>query len=92
MTNIAVTRRRLLAAGVSPLPEQRACRDRQVPALGGQNLTTEGSSVSGTLAWEKKDLGAFNMLLADNSPFRARLATTTSAKSTFKNAMLGHAD
>jgi len=34
-------------------------------------------------AWEKKDLGAFNILLADNLPLRARPATTHQ-QSTFK--------
>ncbi len=85
MTNIAVTRRRLLAAGVCTLAGAASLPgSASASALGGQNLTTEEIIRKWYLAWEKKDLGAFNMLLADNFTFSSAAGDDHISKSTFK--------
>jgi len=85
MTNIAVTRRCLLAAGVCTLAGAASLPgSASASALGGQNLTTEEIIRKWYLAWEKKDLGAFNMLLADNFTFSSAAGDDHISKSTFK--------
>jgi hypothetical protein len=81
MTRITVSRRNLLATGACALvgavslPGLASAR-----ALEGQNLTNEEIIRKWYAAWEKKDLGTFDSLLATTSLFRALPATTTSAR------------
>ena len=85
MTRIAVSRRNLLATGACALvgavtlPEPaRAGRS------GGQNLKNEEIIRKWYLAWEKKDLGTFNNLLADDFTFTSAAGDDHISKSTFK--------
>ena len=63
-----------------------------VRALGGQNLTNEEIIRSWYGAWEKKDLGISDTLLADNFTFSSAAGDDHISKINFQNAMLGHAD
>ena len=85
MTRIAVSRRNILAMGASALvgaaPLAGAARAR---ALGGENLTNEEIVREWYAAWEKKDLGTFDRLLADNFTFTSAAGDDHISKSTFK--------
>jgi ketosteroid isomerase-like protein len=52
--------------------------------LGGHDLTNEEIIRKWYAAWEKKDLGTFNMLLADNFTFSSAAGDDHISKSTFK--------
>src|SRR5215470_15656768 len=81
MTRIAVSRRNLLATGACALVGAAA-----LPGLAnaGQNLANEEIIHKWYAAWEKKDLGAFNALLADNFTFSSAAGDDHISKSTFK--------
>jgi ketosteroid isomerase-like protein len=80
-----VSRRNLLATGTCALlvavsPPGPA----SASALGGQNLTTEEIIRKWYAAWEKKDLGTFDFLLADNFTFTSAAGDDHISKSNFK--------
>ncbi len=85
MTRMTVSRRNLLAngvcaiAGVVSLPGSVSAR-----ALGGQNSPNEEIIREWYAAWENKDLGTFNTLLADNFTFSSAAGDDHISKSTFK--------
>jgi ketosteroid isomerase-like protein len=85
MTRTTVSRRNVLTAGTcallvaaSPPGPARAS------ALGEQNLTNEEIIRKWYAAWEKKDLGTFDILLADNFTFTSAAGDDHISKSTFK--------
>src|ERR1700737_2508016 len=85
MTRIRVSRRNLLATGAFALvgavslPGVESAR-----ALEGQNLTNEEIIRKWYAAWEKKDLGTFDSMLADNFTFSSAAGDDHISKSTFK--------
>jgi ketosteroid isomerase-like protein len=85
MTSATVSRRNLLATGTCALlvavslPEPASAS-----ALGGQNSTNEEIIRKWYAAWEKKDLGTFDILLADNFTFTSAAGDDHISKSTFK--------
>jgi len=85
MSRIAVSRRNLLAtgagalSGVVSLPGP-ACAS----ASGGQNLTSEEVVRRWYAAWEKRDWGPVDSLLADNFTFTSAAGDDHIGKSTFK--------
>jgi ketosteroid isomerase-like protein len=85
MTSIRVSRRNLLAAGAGALV---AAVGLPVPASasgpGGQNLTNEEVIRKWYAAWEKKDWGPVDRLLADNFTFTSANGDDHISKSTFK--------
>jgi ketosteroid isomerase-like protein len=80
-----MSRRNLLAMGASALvgaaPLAGGATAR---ALGGENLTNEEIVREWYAAWEKKDLGTFDRLLADNFTFTIAAGDDHISKSTFK--------
>ena len=85
MTRITVSRRNLLATGACALvgavslPGLASAR-----ASEGQNLTNEEIIRKWYAAWEKKDLGTFDSMLADNFTFSSAAGDDHISKSTFK--------
>jgi ketosteroid isomerase-like protein len=85
MARIAMPRRNLLAtgacalAGAVTLPGLARAR-----ALGEHDSTNEEIIRKWYAAWEKKDLGTFNSLLADNFTFSSAAGDDHISKSTFK--------
>jgi ketosteroid isomerase-like protein len=85
MTRSTVSRRNLLATGacalvgVVILPEPGGAS-----AFDGENLTNEEIIRKWYGAWEKKDLGTFDNLLADNFTFSSAAGDDHISKSTFK--------
>ena len=85
MTRITVSRRNLLASatcalvGAVTLPELASGA-----AWGGQNLTTEETVRRWYAAWDKKDWGPVDKLLADNFTFTSAAGDDHINKSTFK--------
>ena len=85
MTRITMPRRNLLATGACALvgavtlPGPARAR-----ALGGPDSTNEEIIRRWYAAWEKKDLDAFNMLLADNFTFTSAAGDDHISKSSFK--------
>ena len=70
MTRIAVSRRNLLATGASALVGVVSLLGpASASASGGQNLTNEEVVRKWYAAWEKKDWGPVDSLLADNLTF-----------------------
>src|SRR5205085_3608284 len=65
--------------GAVPLP-----RLASASSSGGQNLTNEAITRKWYGAWETKDLGTFNILLADNFTFTSAATDDHISKSTFK--------
>jgi len=85
MTRTEVSRRNLLATGVCALAGAVSLPGpARAIALGGQNLTNEEIIRKWYAAWEKKDLGTFNNLLADNFTFSSAAGDDHISKSTFK--------
>jgi ketosteroid isomerase-like protein len=85
METIAVSRRSLLATGGSALIGAAALpRMASAGASGAQNSANEEIIHKWYAAWEKKDLGAFNALLADNFTFSSAAGDDHISKSTFK--------
>jgi ketosteroid isomerase-like protein len=85
MTRIAVSRRNLLATGAGALV---AVMSLPAPAsastLGAQNLTNEGIVRKWYKAWEKKDWGPVDSLLAGDFTFSSAAGDDHISKSTFK--------
>jgi ketosteroid isomerase-like protein len=85
MKRITMPRRSLLATGACalvgavPLPGLTTAS-----ALGGHDLTNEEIIRKWYAAWEKKDLGTFNALLADNFAFSSAAGDDHISKSAFK--------
>jgi len=85
MTRITVPRRNLLATGACALVSAVALPGpARTGALGVPDLTNEEIIRKWYAAWEKKDLGTFNMLLADNFTFTSAAGDDHISKSTFK--------
>ena len=85
MTRMTVSRRNLLATGASALAGAvTLLRPARASASGAQNLTNEQIIRKWYAAWEKKDLGTFDMLLADNFTFTSADGDDHISKSTFK--------
>jgi ketosteroid isomerase-like protein len=85
MTRITVSRRNLLATGVCALAAVVSLPgSASATALGGQDLTNEEIVRKWYAAWEKKDLGTFNSLLADNFTFTSAAGDDHISKSAFK--------
>jgi ketosteroid isomerase-like protein len=84
MTRIAVSRRNLLAMGASALVGAAALPGAARARAGGENLTNEEIIREWYAAWEKKDLGTFDRLLADNFTFTSAAGDDHISKSTFK--------
>jgi ketosteroid isomerase-like protein len=85
MTRITMPRRNLLATvacaltGAVTLP-----RLARASASGGTDVTNEEIIRKWYAAWETKDLGTFNSLLADNFTFSSAAGDDHISKSTFK--------
>src|ERR1700686_2804837 len=85
MTRIAMPRRNLLATGACALVGAVTLPGlARASALGGPDLTNEEIIRKWYAAWEKKDLGTFNMLLADNFTFTSAAGDDHIGKRTFK--------
>ena len=85
MTRIAVSRRKLLEtgacamAGVAALPVTASARAGTGPSTPAEEIARKWYQ-----AWEKKDLGQFNVLAADNFTFTSAAGDDHISKSTFK--------
>ena len=85
MTRIKVLRRNLLAAGACALVGAVSLPGpASATALGGQNLTNEEVVRRWYAAWETKDWGPVNRLLADNFTFTSAAGDDHISKSAFK--------
>src|SRR5208282_4487356 len=85
MTRIAVSRRNLLATGACALVGAVSLPGpASASALGGQNSTNEEVVQKWYAAWEKKDWGPVDNLLADNFTFTSAAGDDQISKSTFK--------
>jgi ketosteroid isomerase-like protein len=85
MTRIAVSRRDLLVTGACALVGGLSLLGpASASALGEQNLTNEEIIRKWYAAWETKDLGTFDNLLADNFTFTSAAGDDHISKSTFK--------
>ena len=72
MTRMTVSRRNLLATGASALAGAvTLLRPARASASGAQNLTNEQIIRKWYAAWEKKDLGTFDMPRATTTSARA---------------------
>jgi ketosteroid isomerase-like protein len=80
-----MSRRNLLATGACALAGAVTLPGpASASALGGHDLTNEEIIRKWYAAWEKKDLGTFNILLADNFTFTSAAGDDHINKSTFK--------
>ena len=85
MTWTVMSRRHLLGAGACALTgTMRLPALTSAGALGEQNLANEEIIRKWYAAWVNKDLGTFNMLLADNFTFSSAAGDDHIGKSTFK--------
>jgi ketosteroid isomerase-like protein len=85
MTSIAVSRRDLLTTGACALVGAMSLpRPARVSALGAQNLTNEELVRKWYAAWEQKDWGPVDSLLADNFTFTSAAGDDHISKSAFK--------
>jgi ketosteroid isomerase-like protein len=85
MTSTVMSRRNLLGAGVCALPAAVSVPGLASSiALGGENSANEEIIRKWYAAWEEKDLGTFNTLLADNFTFSSAAGDDHISKSTFK--------
>ena len=85
MTRIEVSRRNLLATGACALAGAVSLSgSASASALGGQVLTNEEVVRQWYAAWEKKDWGPVDNLLADNFTFSSAAGDDHISKSTFK--------
>jgi SnoaL-like domain len=86
MTSITVSRRKLFATGAYVLAGAVALPgSERASALRGQNVVNEEIVRQWYAAWENKDLGTFNALLADNFTFTSAAGDDHISKSTFKS-------
>jgi ketosteroid isomerase-like protein len=79
-----VSRRTLLAGGGVLVGTASLTGPVGASALQGQNSTNEEIVRRYYAAWDKKDFGAFNMLLADNFTFTSAAGDDHISKSAFK--------
>jgi hypothetical protein len=85
MTRIALSRRSLLATGACALVGAVSLPGQaSASALGWQNLTNEEITRKWYAAWEKKDWGPVDSLLADNFTFTSAAGDDHISKSTFR--------
>jgi hypothetical protein len=85
MTTAALSRRNLLATGACALiGAMGLTRAESASASAAQNLTTEEVARKWYAAWEKKDWGPVDSLLADNFTFTSAAGDDHISKSTFK--------
>src|SRR6266700_3384272 len=85
MTRTTISRRNLLATGACALGGAVTLPGAaRASTLGGHDLTTEEIIRKWYAAWEQKDLGTFNSLLADNFTFTSTAGDDHISKSTFK--------
>ena len=85
MTRITASRRSLLATGAYALVgAANLPRRARASALGGQNSTNEELVRKWYAAWEQKDWGPLDILLADNFTFTSPNGDDHIGKSTFK--------
>ena len=83
MTRITVSRRNLLATGACALVGAVSLPGlASASTLEGQNLTNEEIIRKWYAAWEKKDLGTFDSMLADNFTFSSAAGDDHISKST----------
>ena len=86
MTRMTVSRRKLFATGACGLVGAVALPGQErASALRGQNLMNEEIVRKWYAAWENKDLGTFNVLLADNFTFTSAAGDDHISKTTFKS-------
>jgi ketosteroid isomerase-like protein len=85
MTSVAVSRRNLLATGACALIGAASLQGpARANASGGNKLTNEEIIRNWYATWEKKDLGAFDRMLADNFTFTSAAGDDHISKVTFK--------
>jgi ketosteroid isomerase-like protein len=85
MTSIAVSRRDLLTTGACALVGAMSLpRPARASTLGAQNLTNEELVRKWYAAWEQKDWGPVDSLLADNFTFTSAAGDDHISKSAFK--------
>jgi hypothetical protein len=85
MTTIAVSRRNLLTTGACALVGAVSLpRRASASAFGGQNLTSDEVARKWYKAWEQKDWGPLDSLLADNFTFSSAAGDDHISKSAFK--------
>ena len=85
MTRTTVPRRNLLAMGACALAGAATLPGRaRASALGEPDATNDEIIRKWYTAWEKKDLGTFQMLLADNFTFTSAAGDDHISKSAFK--------
>lgn len=85
MTTTAIPRRSLLAAGACGLAAAATLPGlASATALGTSESTNEELIRKWYAAWENKDLGTFNRLLADNFTFSSAAGDDHISKSRFK--------
>ena len=85
MTRTTVSRRNLLATGTCAVLVAVSLPGlASTSALGGENLTNEEIIRKWYAAWEKKDLGTFDILLADNFTFTSAAGDDHISRGTFK--------
>jgi ketosteroid isomerase-like protein len=85
MTRITMPRRDVIATGACALVGLvRPAGLARAAALAGHGVMNEEIIRKWYAAWEKKDLGTFNMLLADNFTFTSAAGDDHISKSTFK--------
>jgi ketosteroid isomerase-like protein len=86
MTRMTVSRRKLFATGACALVGAVALTgSERASALTGQNSANEETVRKWYAAWESKDLGTFNALLADDFTFSSAAGDDHISKSTFKS-------
>jgi ketosteroid isomerase-like protein len=86
MTTMTVSRRELFATGACVLVGAVALTGpERAGALKGQSSANEDLVRKWYAAWENKDLGAFNSLLADNFTFSSAAGDDHISKSAFKS-------
>src|SRR6516162_2892766 len=86
MTRMTVSRRKLFATGACALVGAVVLPGAErASALTGQNSTNEEIVRKWYAAWENKDVGTFNALLADNFTFSSAAGDDHISKSTFKS-------
>jgi len=85
MTRITLSRRNLLAKGTCALVGAASLPGRaSASALRGQNLTNEELVRKWYAAWEQKDWGPVDILLADDFTFTSAAGDDHISKSAFK--------
>jgi ketosteroid isomerase-like protein len=85
MTRIVVSRRNLLASGTGALVAAVSLRGRaSASALDGQNPANQGLIRKWYAAWETKDWGPVDNLLAENFTFTSAAGDDHISKSIFK--------